>query len=97
MASVALESRNRRTGLMMLAVAAAMLALGFAAVPLYRIFCQVTGFGGTTQRATEAQADAAAANSAGALEFGFFLGGHAAFPTPKTRWSATSAAKSAKR
>ena len=43
MASVALESRNRRTGLMMLAVAAAMLALGFAAVPLYRIFCQVTG------------------------------------------------------
>jgi cytochrome c oxidase assembly protein subunit 11 len=66
MASVALESRNRRTGLMMLAVAAAMLALGFAAVPLYRIFCQVTGFGGTTQRATEAQADAAAANSAGA-------------------------------
>lgn len=28
-----------------------MLALGFAAVPIYRIFCQVTGFGGTTQRA----------------------------------------------
>lgn len=25
--------------------------LSFAAVPLYRIFCQVTGFGGTTQRA----------------------------------------------
>ena len=28
-------------------------ALGFAAVPLYRMFCQVTGFGGTTQRATK--------------------------------------------
>ena len=31
-----------------------MLALGYAAVPLYRIFCQATGYGGTTMRATEA-------------------------------------------
>jgi cytochrome c oxidase assembly protein subunit 11 len=37
-------------------VALAMLALGFAAVPLYRVFCQVTGFGGTTMRVSEAQA-----------------------------------------
>ncbi len=28
-----------------------MLGLSYAAVPLYRIFCQVTGYGGTTQRA----------------------------------------------
>ena len=28
-----------------------MLAMAYAAVPLYQIFCQVTGFGGTTQRA----------------------------------------------
>jgi cytochrome c oxidase assembly protein subunit 11 len=28
-----------------------MLALAFASVPLYRKFCQVTGYGGTTQRA----------------------------------------------
>jgi cytochrome c oxidase assembly protein subunit 11 len=28
-----------------------MLGLGFASVPLYRIFCEQTGFGGTTQRA----------------------------------------------
>lgn len=41
-----------RTALIALGVAIGMLALGFAAVPLYRIFCQVTGFGGTTQRAT---------------------------------------------
>jgi cytochrome c oxidase assembly protein subunit 11 len=33
---------------------AGMLALSFAAVPLYREFCQVTGFGGTTQRAAAA-------------------------------------------
>lgn len=33
------------------AIAAAMVALSFAAVPLYRAFCQATGWGGTTQRA----------------------------------------------
>ncbi len=36
--------------------ALAMLGLGFAAVPLYRLFCQVTGFGGTTQKADLAEA-----------------------------------------
>ncbi|MFM5884472.1 MAG: cytochrome c oxidase assembly protein [Novosphingobium sp.] len=50
------SNRNLRTGLIMAAVALAMLGLGFAAVPLYRIFCQVTGFGGTTMRVSEAKA-----------------------------------------
>lgn len=47
--------------------ALAMLGLGYAAVPLYQLFCQVTGFGGTTQRASESDADIAAriAQSAG--------------------------------
>lgn len=30
---------------------AAMLGAAFAAVPLYQLFCQVTGYGGTTRRA----------------------------------------------
>ena len=30
-----------------------MLGLSFAAVPLYDLFCRVTGFGGTTQNASE--------------------------------------------
>jgi cytochrome c oxidase assembly protein subunit 11 len=47
---------NARTGILALLGAAAMLGLGFASVPLYRIFCQVTGFGGTTMRVSEAQA-----------------------------------------
>jgi cytochrome c oxidase assembly protein subunit 11 len=47
---------NRRVALFALAGALAMLALGFAAVPLYRMFCQVTGFQGTTQKVTEAEA-----------------------------------------
>ncbi len=60
-------SRNRRTGLVMGLVALAMLGAGFAAVPLYRLFCQVTGYAGTTQRASEPQAVDAArfAESAG--------------------------------
>lgn len=45
------DRRNRRTVLTMALVGLAMLGLGFASVPLYRIFCQQTGFGGTTQRA----------------------------------------------
>lgn len=31
-----------------------MLGMAFAAVPLYQMFCQVTGFAGTTQRAEKA-------------------------------------------
>ena len=32
-------------------IAVVMLGMAYAAVPLYQMFCQVTGFGGTTQRA----------------------------------------------
>jgi len=66
MASVALQQKNRRVALIFVCVAAAMLGLGYAAVPLYDLFCRVTGFGGTTQVATEAQAANAALLSAGA-------------------------------
>jgi len=59
--------RNAKVGILALVAALAMLGVGYAAVPLYRLFCEVTGFGGTTQRATEEQADLAAqlARSAG--------------------------------
>ncbi len=40
---------NTRTALLASTLGVAMVGLGFASVPLYRIFCQVTGFGGTTQ------------------------------------------------
>jgi cytochrome c oxidase assembly protein subunit 11 len=46
------DRRNRRTLVAMAGLGIAMLALGFASVPLYRIFCEQTGFGGTTQRAS---------------------------------------------
>ena len=47
---------NRKVGFMALAFALFMLGMGFAAVPLYRMFCAATGFGGTTQRASAAEA-----------------------------------------
>jgi len=37
-----------------------MLGLGYASVPLYRLFCQVTGFAGTTMIASESEAARAA-------------------------------------
>lgn len=36
------------------AFVAGMVGMSYAAVPLYQIFCQVTGYGGTTQRAESA-------------------------------------------
>jgi cytochrome c oxidase assembly protein subunit 11 len=46
----------RRTGFIAGGVAVAMLGLAYASVPLYRLFCQVTGFGGTTVRVDESAA-----------------------------------------
>jgi cytochrome c oxidase assembly protein subunit 11 len=42
---------NLRVAIMAGCVAVGMVGVAYAAVPLYRVFCQVTGFGGTTQRA----------------------------------------------
>lgn len=55
-------NRNLRTGLVLFTVVLGMTALAFASVPLYRLFCQVTGFGGTPQR-VEAEAAPAQALS----------------------------------
>jgi cytochrome c oxidase assembly protein subunit 11 len=46
--------KNRRVAFAVLSVFAGMVGLAYASVPLYRAFCQATGFGGTTQRADAA-------------------------------------------
>ena len=43
----------RRKAIPLVAVGLGMAGLAWAAVPLYDMFCRVTGFGGTTQVATE--------------------------------------------
>ena len=60
-------------------VALGMVGLSYASVPLYRLFCQVTGFGGTTQRAEAAPEKATDktvsvrfdANTSGSLDWSF--------------------------
>ncbi|MGZ9109200.1 MAG: cytochrome c oxidase assembly protein [Micavibrio sp.] len=51
------RAKNRRllTGIFL--VVLFMVGMSFAAVPLYKVFCQVTGFGGTTQVSAAAPAD----------------------------------------
>lgn len=41
---------NLSVALLCLAFVGGMVGMSYAAVPLYQIFCQVTGYGGTTQR-----------------------------------------------
>lgn len=44
---------NKRIAYGLVLVVALMVGMAYAAVPLYQIFCQVTGYGGTTQRAED--------------------------------------------
>jgi cytochrome c oxidase assembly protein subunit 11 len=50
----AVQHRNVASAALLFGAVAGMTGLAFASVPLYRLFCQVTGFGGTTQVATQA-------------------------------------------
>ncbi len=52
--TTAARRRNARTGVVLAGIVAGMVGLSFASVPLYRLFCQVTGYGGTTQIAAAA-------------------------------------------
>lgn len=44
------ECSNARVVFMCLGMVFGMAGLAYASVPLYQLFCQVTGYGGTTQR-----------------------------------------------
>ena len=47
------NTQNTRLAMLLSLVAAGMVGMAYAAVPLYELFCQVTGYGGTTQVAVE--------------------------------------------
>ena len=49
-----LKAQNKKVIFIITFVGMLMLSLSYAAVPLYDIFCRVTGFGGTTQIASSA-------------------------------------------
>ena len=48
-----LAQKNGRVAGIGILIVLGMIGLAFASVPLYRIFCQVTGFGGTTMKVAE--------------------------------------------
>lgn len=52
-----LGRRNKFVAFAAVGLVAGMVGMSYAAVPLYKLFCQVTGFGGTTQRADAAPAE----------------------------------------
>ena len=47
-------SGNRRTLVILTSVVGLMVGMAYASVPLYKLFCQVTGYGGTTQVSNDA-------------------------------------------
>jgi cytochrome c oxidase assembly protein subunit 11 len=59
MAAPSPRRRTSATVLPLAAVVVGMVGLSFASVPLYRLFCQATGYGGTTQRAAAAPKEVA--------------------------------------
>lgn len=46
--------RNEKVAFTLMGLVIGMTGLAFASVPLYQLFCEVTGYGGTTQVASEA-------------------------------------------
>lgn len=48
---------NKKVALIVTSVVAGMIGMAYAAVPLYDLFCRVTGYGGTTQRVELASSD----------------------------------------
>ena len=64
---------NRRTltAVVLFGVVAGMTGLAFASVPLYRLFCQVTGFAGTPRTGAYVGTASAGAGAAGAVTVRF--------------------------
>ena len=52
------RAANRRTVTKLVLATAVMFSFGYALVPIYNVFCTITGLNGKTGRLTEAQAAA---------------------------------------
>ena len=68
-------SAKGRTAMFLVLLVFGMTGLAYASVPLYRLFCQVTGINGTTQRA-----DSAPGAAAGEVSVRFDANTNAALP-----------------
>lgn len=79
--SEAAQQQDMKTAYQMGAVAVFIFGLAYASVPLYKVFCQMTGFGGTTQRADDVVASTVKPVEGGNVISVYFTGDvHAAMP-----------------
>ena len=62
-------NKKKLTPVILVTIFFLMLGLSFAAVPLYELFCRVTGFAGTTQNATNKEVPKVVINQAYKLRF----------------------------
>ena len=67
-------NKKKLTPVILVAIFFLMLGLSFAAVPLYELFCRVTGFAGTTQNATNKELPKVVINQAYKIRFDTNLG-----------------------
>lgn len=58
MGEITYQAANRRTVIKLVLATCVMFSFGYALVPLYNVFCTITGLNGKTGRLTEAQAAA---------------------------------------
>lgn len=47
------RSKNAKTAIVLFSLAGGMVGLAFASAPLYKLFCQITGYGGTPKIVSE--------------------------------------------
>ena len=67
-------NKKKLTPVILVAIFFLMLGLSFAAVPLYELFCRVTGFAGTTQNAINKELPKVVINQAYKIRFDTNLG-----------------------
>jgi cytochrome c oxidase assembly protein subunit 11 len=77
----AMHSLNMKIGYYMSALALTVFGVSYASVPLYKAFCQMTGFGGTTQVADEKKAKSVKPIEGGKIIKVYFTGNvHSTMP-----------------
>jgi cytochrome c oxidase assembly protein subunit 11 len=74
------QSANRRLLVQLLGVTALMFSFGYALVPLYNVFCEVTGLNGKTGQLTQAQADKLLPDKSREITVEFVTGVNAGLP-----------------
>lgn len=82
------DEDNQTMAYYMSAVAVFVFGVSYASVPLYKAFCQMTGFGGTTQRVTASETKVTPVEGANLIKIYFTASVHSEMPwnfTPTQR------------